>query len=93
MCLRVLRGTHEIRPISHRVDLSLIPRLPFDDTDGIYEDLRIIEHKGDRIVTLEYQEDRLYIDNAQYDIFRSEEYKIGYNICYEIRRALPGDDQ
>lgn len=66
--LRVLRGTHEIRPIDHIVDLAVPCKLPFTGAE------RVSPAKTG-VVKLERRDDDLYLNGKKINLFISEKQK------------------
>ncbi|HEY4528415.1 MAG TPA: hypothetical protein VJJ48_01130, partial [Candidatus Paceibacterota bacterium] len=82
--LGVLRGTHEIRPMDHVIDLSAPCNLPFDSAE------RVSPAKTG-IVKLEKRDDDLYLDGKKIDLFRSAgQQGDSYIVGHELRKELEG---
>jgi len=79
----VLRGTHEIKPIDHILDLATIPKLPFNRAE-------IIEHKGTGVVRLERRDDGLYLDGKKVELYLSPKQKMGTIVGNDLRKCLEG---
>lgn len=78
-----LRGTHEIKPIDHVLDLATIPGLPFNGAT-------IVEHQGTGIVRLERREDDLYLDGKKIELHLSPKQKKGTIGGNDLRKYLEG---
>lgn len=80
--LGVLRGTHEIRPIDHMIDLSIPCQLPFTGAE------RVSPVKSG-VVKLEKRGDDLYLDGKKINLFLSEGQKGSrYIVGHELRKEL-----
>ncbi|MCR4274484.1 MAG: hypothetical protein NUW02_00315 [Candidatus Campbellbacteria bacterium] len=80
--LGVLRGTHEVKPIDHVIDLGSPAKLPFDGA--------VLEvHRGEGVVKLERRGDDLYLDGKPLNLFLSRKQKNGGVIGgYDLRKEL-----
>jgi hypothetical protein len=80
--LGVLRGTHEIKPIDHIIDLGSLARFPFNGA--------VLEvHRGEGIVKLEKKGDILYLDGKPLSLFLSKKQKKGSVVVgHELRKEL-----
>lgn len=80
--LKVLDGTHEVKPIDHVIDLGSLCKLPFDGAE------RMNPPKSG-IVKLERKGDTLYIDGKSINLFLSKKQKDGWSIGgNDLRRML-----
>ena len=80
--LGVLRGTHEIRPIDHIIDLAVPCKLPFNGAE------RVSPAKSG-VVKLEKHGDDLYLDGVKLALFLSEKQKGGKVIGgHDLRKEL-----
>lgn len=78
----VIRGTHEIRPIDHIIDLAVPCKLPFKGAE------RVSSAKSG-IVKLERRGDDLYIDSKKIELFLSKKQKGGsYIVGHDLRKEL-----
>ena len=80
--LGVLRGTHEIKPVDHVIDLDSSARLPFDGA--------VLEmHRGAGVVKLEKRDDVLYLGGKPLDLFLSHKQTNGKVVeGHELRKEL-----
>jgi hypothetical protein len=82
----VLRGTHEIKPIDHVIDLSAPARLPFNFATNEV-------HHGDGVVKLERREDDLYLGGKKISLFLSKKQQPGGSVDgYDLRKELEKRD-
>ena len=80
--LGVIRGTHEIRPIGHIIDLAVPCKLPFNGAE------RVSPAKSG-VVKLERRGDDLYLDGKKIELFRSAgQQGDRYIVGHELRKEL-----
>lgn len=80
--LGFLRGTHEIRPIDHMIDLSIPCELPFTGAE-------CVSPAKMGVVKLERRGNDLYLDSVKLDLFLSEKQKGGKVIGgHDLRKEL-----
>lgn len=77
----VARGTHEIKPIDHVIDLSALARLPFDGAT-------LEVHRGSGIAKLERRGDDLYLDGKKINLFLSKKQKVGSIGGHDLRKEV-----
>ena len=83
--LCVLRGTHEIRPIDHMINLSIPCKLPFTDAEHV-------SSAKSGIVRLERHGDDLCLDGKKINLFLSDGQKGGFIVGHELRKELEAKD-
>lgn len=82
LILGVLRGTHEVKPIDHVIDLGSLCKLPFDGAE------RMSPPKSG-VVKLERRGDTLYLDGKPLNLFLSRKQKNGNVIGgHDLRKEL-----
>ena len=71
------------KPIDHVLDLTTIPKLPFDGAE-------IVENKGAGVVRLERRGDDLYLDGKKIELHLSPKQKKGTIGGNDLRKYLEG---
>lgn len=69
------------KPIDHVLDLTTIPKLPFNGAE-------IIESKGTGVVRLERRGDDLYLDDKKIELHLSPKQKKGSHGGHDLRKYL-----
>lgn len=83
-----LRGNVEITVVKHTIDLSVSPRLPFDNAE-------VVKHEGKKVVEIELRsDDNLYIDGKKVVLHLSERQVGEKRIAgHELRKELEDGTQ
>lgn len=79
--LGVLRGTHEVKPIDHVIDLGSTAQLPFNGA-------MVEVHRGTGVAKLERRTDGVYLDGKKLGLFRSSK-QFAHSIGgHDLRKEL-----
>lgn len=84
--LGVLRGTHEIRPVEHMIDLGGAAKLPFEGATCEW-------HSGTGIFKVERRPNGIYLGERKLGgLFRAKEQKKGVIIGHDLRKECERRD-